>query len=153
MGLCWAHVAAMLGHPRAFLTHIASHMCKLAPYPFSLRSRWGQTSELGANMAQDDPNMAQHGPNMGPTWGVQWGSGGGPVGVRLATFWLLGPSWSQDGPKMPPSGPSWPKDASKMPQVASKMPLRCLQDASKMPPRCLPDASKRPQDASKMHQK
>ena len=31
-----------------------------------------------------------------------WGSSGGPPGVRRATFWLLKPSWIQDGPHIPP---------------------------------------------------
>ena len=45
-----------------------------------------------------------------------WGSSGGPSGVRRATFWLLGPSWIQDGPHTPP---------------------RPLQDLPKTPPRHL----------------
>ena len=43
-----------------------------------------------------------------------WGSSGGPPGVRRATFWLLKPSWIQDGPHIPP---------------------RPLQDLPKTPPR------------------
>ena len=88
----------MLGRLSALSAHLASNMRKLTLYPFSLRLRWAQTSQLGASLAHDDPNMAQH----GATWPQHGPNLGGSGGVLELTFgghfWLLGPSWGQDGP-------------------------------------------------------